>query len=99
MLRYDARRIASSVGTPGEGATLTALIASPPAPLDGATLALLTFLCMVTVVILVLQKALATNHVPPRPRMSRTLDVGLIPLGLGALALGASQLARLIASV
>ena len=75
---------------------MTALRAFPPAPLDSATLALLSFLCLATVVALVLQKAMATNTIPPRPRLSRTLNVALVPLGLSALVLGASQLARLL---
>jgi len=78
---------------------VTALRALPPAPLDSATLALLSFLCLATVVVLVLQKAVATNMVPPRPLMSRTLNVALVPVGLGALVLGAAHLARLLGSV
>lgn len=78
---------------------MTALRALPPAPFDSATLALLSFLCLATVVVLVLQKAVATNRIPPRPGVSRTLNVALVPFGLGALVLGASQLARLLDSV
>ncbi len=98
MLSYGARRIASFLGTPGEGAQLTALRAIPPAPFDSATLALLSFLCVAVLVVLVLQKAVATNMVPPRPRLSRTLNVAVIPFGIGALVLGTSQLARLLES-
>ena len=73
---------------------MTALRALPPAPFDSATLALLSFLCMAVLVALVLQKAVATNLAPPRPRVSRTLNVALVPFGIGAILLAASQLAR-----
>ena len=67
---------------------MTALRALPPAPFDNATLALLSFLCVATVVVLVLQKAVANNTIPPRPRMSRTLNVALVPFGLSGLEIG-----------
>jgi hypothetical protein len=75
---------------------VTALRPLPPAPFDSATLALLSFLCMAVLVALVLQKAVATNAAPPRPLVSRTLNVALVPFGIGALVLAASQLARLL---
>ena len=98
MLPYGARRIASLWGTPGGRGTVTALRALPPAPFDSATLALLSFLCLAVLVVLVVQKALATNSAPPRPLLSRTLNVGLVPFGIGALVLGTAQLARLLES-
>jgi hypothetical protein len=58
---------------------------------DAAGLAVLTFL---TLLVLLFEKAVATNvSAPGFRRLSRCLDVGIVPLGLGSLVIAATQLA------
>ncbi len=68
--------------------------AATGAPNDAASLALLTLL---TLLVLLFEKAVATNvSAPGFGRLSRCLDVGVVPLGIGSLVIGATQLARVL---
>jgi hypothetical protein len=74
---------------------LTAPMSDPGSSAGG--LELLALLAFVTLLILVFEKAVATNvSRPGSVRLSRCLDVGVAPLGIGSLVIGATLLARVL---
>lgn len=57
----------------------------------------LAMLALLTLLVLVFEKAVATNVSRPGfRRLSRCLDVGVAPLGMGSLVVGATLLARVL---
>lgn len=63
---------------------------------DSSMLALVTLVSMVTLLVLLFEKAVATNlHAGHFRRLSRCLDVGVYPLAMGSLVVGATQLVSL----
>ena len=73
---------------------MSVLIDSSSEDVGAASLAVLTFL---TLLVLLFEKAVAANvSAPGFQRMSRCLDVGVVPLGIGSLVIGAAQLARVL---
>ena len=76
---------------------MTVFVTPAGAAGDAVNLTLPLLLMLLALLVLLAEKVVAANVTTPgHGRLSRTLDVGVVPLGMGSLILAGTQLARLI---